>query len=125
MRRGCECLRIMQESETAISKSIAEFLDGAGVFNLRLQSGTVQKGNRFIHLSKNGTPDRLFIYRNPYQTNTTFGIAVFCEVKRVGEKPSAEQLEVHKEIIRAGGVVLCVTSLDEFIAEFNRLKMLL
>lgn len=109
----------MQQSETEISKDIAAFLDKAGIYNLRLQSGRLRKRGAFVNLCKPGTPDRFFMMP---RFGRAFSVPVFCEVKRTGETPSAGQKLAHDEIVRKGGVVIVADSLDAFIRQFDELK---
>jgi hypothetical protein len=46
-------------SETTISKEIRDALDSIGIWNIRIQSGMLKIGNRFIHLAPKGTSDIL------------------------------------------------------------------
>lgn len=97
-------------TESEISKSIAQYLSGAGIFNLRLQSGRVQKGKSFIHLCKNGTPDRMALVK---------GKSIFIEVKTKDGKFEPEQQNVHHEIERSGGKVIVARSFDDFLTQFT------
>lgn len=48
-----------KESETVISKSIRDALTALGIWNIRIQSGMLKIGDRFIHMAPKGTPDIL------------------------------------------------------------------
>ena len=48
-----------KESETTISKSIRDALTALGIWNIRIQSGMLKIGNRFVHLAPKGTADVL------------------------------------------------------------------
>ena len=48
-----------KESETALSKSIRDALTALGIWNIRIQSGMLRIGARFIHLAPKGTADVL------------------------------------------------------------------
>lgn len=94
-------------TETGVSASIAAYLDRRGIFHLRLNSGTIKTKNSFLHLCKNGTPDRLAIYR---------GVPLFIEVKKLGANLSEEQVKVGAEIRAAGGSVIIAFGVSDVIA---------
>jgi hypothetical protein len=56
---------------------------------------------RPINISKSGLPD-LWVLKN--------GQCVFVEVKKPGEKPTELQAQRHKELSRAGFIVVVATS---------------
>ena len=66
--------------------------------------------------SKKGTPDRFAIIK---------GRIIFIEVKKLGEKPSAEQLEKHLELEQSGAIVLLADSFEQFAAQFNGVRVLI
>ena len=97
--------------ESVVSKSIADYLNRRKIFNCRIQSGWLRVMNwqdvvSWMHLAQKGTPDRLAVYK---------GFAVFIEVKRKGGKPTQEQLEIHSQIRRGGGLVVIAESVDDVI----------
>ena len=100
--------------ETSLSAQIAEWLDARGIYNDRLQCGsfTTSRGN-WIKLCKAGTPDRFCIIR---------GQIVFIEVKKLKQKPSAEQTARHIELQDAGAIVLICDSFEMFIASIAAIR---
>jgi hypothetical protein len=106
-------------SETKISKQIADYLDAARIYNLRLNSGRVQKGGKWIQLCPLGTPDRFALVK---VSGSAYGFGVFIEVKKEGEKASIEQAECHKKIRRAGGIVIVADSFDSFLKQFKEIR---
>lgn len=108
--------------ETSLSGMIAEFLTLKGVYNDRLQCGTVEivrrigngaEKRRWIHLCKTGTPDRFALI---------CGQIVFIEVKKIDGKPTNAQIERHDELRIAGAIVLIVNSFDDFIEQFTAIR---
>lgn len=99
--------------ETALSASIAEWLDVKRIYNDRLNSGKIKSGNRMIHLCKPGTPDRFAILQ---------GRIVFIEVKQKGKTATAEQLKRHEELRASGAFVIVADSFDDFERKFNVIR---
>jgi hypothetical protein len=99
--------------ETALSASIAEWLDLKRVYNDRLNSGKIKFGTRMIHLCKTGTPDRFAILE---------GQIIFIEVKQKGKKATTEQLMRHNELRNSGAIVIVADSFDDFERKFNDVK---
>ena len=95
----------LRERETSLSKTIEEYLNARKIWNIRIQSGMIQtiRGN-WMHLAKKGTPDRLAI---------SAGLPIFIEVKRVGEKPTPEQLECHEKLRANGAIVIVAQRLED------------
>jgi hypothetical protein len=91
--------------ETALSSSIAEWLDVHHIYNDRLNSGKIRSGNRMIHLCKPGTPDRFAIVE---------GQIIFIEVKQKGKTATTEQLKRHEELRNSGAIVIVADSFEEF-----------
>lgn len=113
----------LSPTEATVSKAIQQFLDAHRIYNDRLNSGqfervtryTTKSGHekeyrRWIVLCKKGTPDRFFILS---------GRIYFVEVKKWRGTLSAEQEERHKELRRAGAVVIVADSIDSFIEQFH------
>jgi hypothetical protein len=98
--------------ETALSASIAEWLDVKRIYNDRLNSGKIRAGNRMIHLCKAGTPDRFAIIN---------GFVIFIEVKQKGKTASPEQLTRHDELRSSGAIVIVVDSFEDFETKFKAL----
>lgn len=101
----------LRQTESSLSSAVSEYLDRKNIFHLRLNSGKVcvtHKDGRqtWLNLCRKGTPDRFFIYK---------GFHCFLELKKVGEKPTDDQLFIHAQIRQAGGYVLTVFSLDDVI----------
>lgn len=88
-------------SETAVSKRIRELLQSIGIPCIRVQSGVLRIGKRFIHMAPAGTPDLV----------TPYG---WLEVKDEGDE-SPEQVEFRKEWTRMGARVALVRSAPEAI----------
>lgn len=93
-----EIKRSLRPKETDVSASIASQLDGAGVWNTRVQSGSVKTATGYVRLAKPGTPDRV----------AAAGVPVWIEVKRSGEKPTADQLATHEKLKANGSLVFVV-----------------
>lgn len=107
--------RALVPSETSVSGAISDYLDRLRIFHLRLNSGKARglSGGGIIHLCPTGTPDRFCIYR---------GLPVFIEVKKPGEKPTDEQLDVHRRILEAGGVVIVAEDVTDVINGLKKLE---
>lgn len=73
----------MPTPESIIKGEIRDFLEMTGMFYLRLNSGTIRKGNRFIKLCPEGTPDFL-LFGKPL---------MWIEVKGSGQKTSKDRAE--------------------------------
>lgn len=99
--------------ETALSASIAEWLDLHRIYNDRLNSGKIKSGSRMIHLCKTGTPDRFAIVE---------GHIIFIEVKQKGKSATTEQLKRHDELRASGASVIVADSFEEFERKFNEVK---
>lgn len=109
----------LTETESALSARIAGYLTKRGIYNDRLQCGVVETIKRlaeggerrdWLHLCKTGTPDRFAIIR---------GYIVFIEVKKLGEKPTPEQIKRHEELRRSGAVVIVADSFESFLRQFS------
>lgn len=114
--------------ETALSRSIADWLDAKKIYNDRLQSGSVEVikkikdrvtgqfkhvNTHWMRLCKKGTPDRFAIYR---------GVIVFIEVKTLKGKLSPEQIERQAELRGTGAQVINPRKLEDVINFFETLK---
>jgi len=100
--------------ESSLSAQIAEWLEDRMIYNDRLQAGEAKsRDGYFMKLCKPGTPDRFAIVH---------GRIIFIEVKRLGEKPSNQQLERHEEIRQSGAIVLIVDSFNSFVSELNSIR---
>jgi hypothetical protein len=95
----------LRERETSISKTIEDYLNVKKIFNIRVQSGAIQtKSGHWMRFAKKGTPDRLAILA---------GLAIFIEVKRIGEKPTPEQIAVHEDLRANGAIVIVAQRLED------------
>ena len=101
-------------SETTLSRNIQEALARMGVRVLRLQSGRVRVKGGWMQLAPEGTPDLLAILKS--------GRVLWIEVKRPGEKPTAEQLAEHARLLRDGHAVAVVTTVQEAVDAVLRQK---
>ena len=64
--------------EKQIENSIISWLKANGAYVVKIQSGVIKIGERFIHMAPKGTPDLFFVIKN----RTGFGVPCFCEVKK-------------------------------------------
>lgn len=90
--------------ETERQALIVDALRKAGHFVLRIHSGQVRVKRGFMHLAPKGTPD-LYVLG--------WG---WLETKVDRTKPTAEQLEMHARIRRAGELVRVVRTPAEALA---------
>lgn len=49
--------------EGAVKKEVCAYLDTCGIFYRRMNTGTIRKGSRFIHLCPEGTADLMVFPR--------------------------------------------------------------
>ncbi len=101
-------------SETEISKSIAEAMQLLGFTVIRIQSGIIKSGNRFIHLAPRGVPDRICLGKN--------GLTLWFEVKKPEGELSEAQVEWHEKHKTMGHHIFTVHSVTEAI---NHAKLLM
>lgn len=95
----------MKESE--IQRDILDYLAKRQVFHYRQNTGAfVDSKNHFYRFGSKGSPDIVCIIGGRY---------VGLEVKTPKGKLSPDQAEFHRQIIKAGGIVFTVRSLDEAI----------
>jgi len=77
--------------ESAVQKAVLQVLKDAGVWHMRVNTGAVAigqgSGRRFVRFSEKGAADILF--RLP---RGDLGVMAWTEIKRPGERPTAEQL---------------------------------
>jgi len=85
-------------------------LEKAGCVVTRLNAGVARSfdGRRIIRLAKKGTTDLVVA--------TFEGKTVWLEVKRPGEKPSADQRKYHARLRAMGHTVAVAESVDEALA---------
>jgi hypothetical protein len=78
-----EIRKALRPHERDISRAIGQALTDVGIWNTRTQSGQVRTSSGHnMNLCRPGTPDRI----------VADGFHIWIEVKRPGEKPSAEQV---------------------------------
>lgn len=100
--------------ETPLSAQVKEYLDNRGLWNERLNCGKIKtEAGRWIQLCEKGTPDRIAIVR---------GRAIFIETKMFGKKPTAEQLDKHEQLRRAGAIVIVADDYADFTAKFSAVR---
>ena len=104
----------MRPRETDISKAIGKRLTNAGIWNTRTQSGQIMVSTgHAMQLCRPGTPDRVF----------NLGLNVWIEVKRPGEKPSAEQVQTIAKLQSNGSLAFVLddsTDLDFILDGLRR-----
>ncbi len=98
-------------NERTVSYNVEVWLNNRNIYNDRLNCGAfkTERGN-WITLCKRGTPDRFAI---------VCGQIIFIEVKRLGSKPTPNQIEKHKELRASGAIVLVIDSLKQFVDRFS------
>ena len=97
--------------ETSLSNQIAAWLEMRQIYNDRLQCGSIEtRSGNWLRLCKTGTPDRFAIFR---------GQIIFIEVKRLGAKPTFNQMRRHETLRDSGAIVLVVDSFKQFTDEFS------
>lgn len=107
----------MKETETL--KVCLQFLQWKGVYCWRQNAGGIplpDGGFRSFN-GKKGLPD-IWIIHPPH------GTLIACEVKRPGGKMSEDQELFHSELIKLGGISLCVSSVEELEADLRELKII-
>lgn len=103
-------------SETKLSKSIRDALTALGIWNIRIQSGMIKIGNRFIHLAPKGTSDILL------PSYDHLGHSAFLEVKTAEGKVSEDQLKFQEKCRQANVKSAIVRSVSEAISTINSWK---
>jgi hypothetical protein len=99
--------------EKDVQKAIVEYLTLIGFMVLRINSGALRIGDRFVRFnSARGCSDLLVVAKPS-------GRLIAVEVKREGNKPTELQEAFLEEVRRAGGVALCVSSVDQLRAELR------
>lgn len=89
--------------EADVSRAAASELNGADIWNTRLQSGVLKlESGHIVNLCTPGTPDRMF----------ADGVIVFLEIKSTGEKPNPEQAATIAKLKNNGALVFV---LDNFL----------
>lgn len=95
------------KAETEISKNIAKALEKLGFIVIRLQSGMIKSGARFIHLCPKGTPDRICLGKN--------GVTLWFEIKKEDGDLSEDQIKWHEKAIALGHKVFTIKSVEEAV----------
>lgn len=96
--------------ESELYKPLVEYLNHRGFVALRINSGKIKVGRRFIQLAPSGTSDIV-------------GVCLAVEVKKPGEKPTRAQQEFIDRVNMAGGIGLIVESVEDLDTQLNeRLK---
>lgn len=103
-RNTVQARRAKGPSETALSKAIRDALEATGAWVLRVNSGMIQlRHGGWMHLAPKGTPDVLVLAP----------VKAWLEVKRPGEKLTAEQELTHARLVEAGWHVGVAHSVGE------------
>ena len=90
--------RLPEKSEHDVQSTIIENCKARGAVVIRINAGgSISKRGGHIRLAPKGTADTFILYKS---------VAIFCEVKKPGEKPTAKQIEFLESVARAGGVGL-------------------
>lgn len=101
----------MATPEGMLKKEVVDYLDAAGIFHHRMNTGVIRKGSRFIHLCREGTADVLVCL--PHRPNK------WVELKGVGQKTTRKrqeaQAEFRDEVLQMGQEYRICESLDEVI----------
>lgn len=101
-------------SEAAIQNTILQYLQIKKIFHYRQNQSAVKVDNRFLRsTSINGLPDIICIVD---------GIYIGLEVKTKTGRLNENQVNTHRRIIGAGGLVYVVRSLDDVKAIFEGKK---
>lgn len=91
-------------SETDLSKEIRDALNKIGIWSIRIASGTINVGKRWIRMSEPGTPDI-----------SLPGLGSWLEIKTPTGKLSEVQKEWHAKAAAEGVNVATVRSVKEAI----------
>jgi hypothetical protein len=99
--------------ERDIQKQIIDWLTFKRIFFYRNNTGAMKKGKDFVRFGVRGAPDIVCIINGHY-----LGV----EVKGEGKCMSDDQLAFAVAVQEAGGLYVCVHSLDELIPPINNLQ---
>ena len=95
----------MKESE--IQQPILEYLKYRGIFHYRQNTGAFKRDDgHFYRFGTAGSPDIVCVIKGRY---------VGLEVKTPKGKLNDNQVEFHRQLMKAGGIVFTVRSLDEAV----------
>lgn len=97
----------MKEREQNIQASILDYLAKRQIFHYRQNTGAFKRDDgHFYRFGSKGAPDIVCVIHGRY---------VGIEVKTPKGKLSEDQVEFHRQILKAGGIVFTVRSLDQAI----------
>jgi hypothetical protein len=99
----------MATPEAIIAGEIRDFLKDTGEFFIRLNSGTIRKGNRFIKLCEVGTPDFIVFRDVPHW------IEVKAEGQRTQKERAEKQAAFADKVVKLGHRHIKATTLTEVI----------
>ncbi len=108
--------KLPPEPESATLRACKDYLTARNLYFLRLNSGEIYLHGRCVLLCPEGTPDLFVLYR---------GVALFVELKKVGENPTLIQQLVHSTIQKHGGRLRIAWSVDDLIDELKHIDRLL
>lgn len=103
----------LRPSERDVSRSVASQLDGSGIWNTRTQSGAIKTAaGHILRLCRAGTPDRV----------AAAGLQIWIEIKKQGERPSAEQAAAIAELKANGALCFVIDDPEQWRIIANCLK---
>lgn len=94
-------------AESDIQKAIVGVCRAAGVLVIRLNSGAIKKGDRYIHLAPKGTPDLLAISHS--------GRSAWIETKTPRTGPTPDQVQAHEDLRARGQTVMIARCVDDVL----------
>lgn len=103
----------LNQSETSVSKQIADNARDRGFLVYRMNAGKVKARGGWIYLNPKSTPDRLIM---------VYGFPCWVEVKKNGEKATGEQIEYHEMLVKNHNFVITVDSLEQFEKRFAAIE---
>lgn len=98
-----------KESETTLSKAIRNSLTALGIWNIRIQSGMLKIGNRFVHLAPKGTADVLL------PSYDGLGRSGWLEIKTTDGTVSEDQIKFQEKCRQENVKSAIVHSVSEAI----------
>lgn len=103
--------------EADLKKEVIAFLNKAGVWYFRMNSGKIKVKRGFIQLHETGTADFLLLPQ---------GRVLWCELKGKGQATAKSRVEAQQafrdKVIAAGHEHAVCTSVDEVIAALKEKK---
>lgn len=100
------------EKETALSKPIIRYVKMIRGDLIRVNAGSIQKGNYRIQLAPEGTLDHIGYLPGGYYLE--------IETKLPYNRLSEKQREKIDQVNKAGGLAFCAKSLDDVIITINQ-----